>query len=183
MKFCAYLAGWNEIDNGKSTSEIIDGRFHGLIAMVRYPHEEVEDLLSSYDFWEPYQESKCYSARPYQAAFTGVTKTYTNMLVMMKDDDTREETTYVCAMRVSGELDRLAVHCPCLNCNTFWSKYIWCNHCCGCLKTGPLFASKENIEKAKETMENMHIEKKSYLINALWSLKTVILGVVIYWIA
>jgi len=83
MKFCAYLAGWNEIDNGKSTSEIIDGRFHGLIAMVRYPHEEVEDLLSSYDFWEPYQESKCYSARPYQAAFTGVTKTYTNMLVMM----------------------------------------------------------------------------------------------------
>lgn len=141
----------------RSLSNIEDeakDRFSGIIWMQKDPNRPIEDYFVDYDYWEEYSDTKSYSKRSYQAAYTGRMREYYNYLcILHTDNDDIEDVYYVIAKRIRNELELLEPYCACLKCSSSIInplKYIWCDHCTKCIKAGPGFASSEYINKAKE---------------------------------
>lgn len=126
-------------------------RFAGIIWMQNDPSRPIADWFIDYDYSEPYSETKSYSKRSYQAAYKGIMREYQNYLVIV-NSDSREEY-YIIAKRIRNELELLEEFCTCSRCIAFIfnpMKYIWCDHCTQCIKSGPGFANPEYIKRAKE---------------------------------
>lgn len=126
-------------------------RFKGMLYMEYDDKIPIEKIFSEYDHWEEYDESKPYSKRKYQASYNGLMREYQSYLCCLNMGDS--DKYYVFAKRVPNELDDLIPYCPCYKCKASIfnpMKYIWCNYCTKCIRTGPGFCSLENINIAKE---------------------------------
>jgi hypothetical protein len=126
-------------------------RFAGIIWMRNDSSQPIADCFIDYDYWERYSETKSYSKRSYQAAYKGIMREYHNYLVIVYSDSGEEY--YIIAKRIRNELELLEEFCTCSRCIAFVfnpMKYIWCDHCTQCIKSGPGFANPEYVKKAKE---------------------------------
>lgn len=137
-------------------------RFAGIWWNQKDPDRTLEDFFIEYDHWEPYSETKIYSKRIYQAAYTGILRDYHNHLCILEAEDTTEY--YVVAKRVRNELEALEPYCPCITCSSSSFnplKYIWCPTCTRCIKAGRGFAKEEYIERARIAKEQHEAKKNT----------------------
>lgn len=130
-------------------------RFVGMLWIQRDISKPLEDNFIEYDHWEPYSETKSYSKRTYAAAYKGKMGEYNSYLCILnsegKDQSPPTEDFYVVAKRVRSELEALEPYCTCMRCVASKfnpMKYIWCDYCTRCIKSGTGFAKKEYIDKA-----------------------------------
>ena len=145
--------GPKKIDDIQSNAK---SRFAGIIYVQKEANYSPEDYLSEYDHWELYSETKSYSKRPFQGSYKGGIRQYQNYLLIFNDENDNE-TYYVIFKRIRGELENLIPYCPCINCQASCLnpiKYIWCDYCTGCIKSGPGFAKKEYINIANQLMKS-----------------------------
>jgi len=150
-------------------------RFGGII-WITIENDCIEDYLSVYDYWEPYNENISYSRRIYQAAYKGKIKDYQQNLCIVNSNTKENEKYYVIARRILNELDKLEEYCECIICNSYFFnplKYIWCPNCVGCISSGKGFAKEELIIKAKNKKSknirsdsNILLNLKNYIFNA-----------------
>lgn len=127
-------------------------RFAGIICIQKENDLADEDYLSTYDYWEPYSETKQYSKRPFLWSYDGTIRQYQSYLCVVSDEDDKE-TYYVVSIKLKGKLEQLEQYCTCIKCRSSRLnplKYIWCDYCTKCIKAGPGFADDEYIKIAKE---------------------------------
>lgn len=115
-------------------------------------YENINEIIKLYDFWESYNFIKDYERDVYTAKYTGVEKSYYNVIyifTVVKDDVVREEI-YIAAQEIYKEddLSELRQLCACDACSSnFLVRRTYCLHCCGCLYGAN--PSNENIYKAR----------------------------------
>jgi hypothetical protein len=129
-------------------------RFAGLMWITKEEGHQVEDYLSEYDHYELYSETKWYSKRSYQAAYTGVLREYHNYLCVLEGTETTIH--YVVAKHIRSELETLEKFCPCFSCSCSTInplKYLWCPHCTRCIKAGAGFANPQYVETARKNKD------------------------------
>jgi len=139
-------------------------RFAGIIWVQKEKDRQVDDYFVDYDYWEVYSETKSYSKRSYQAAYTGRMREYHNYLCILREND--DDQYYVIAKRIRTELELLEPYCTCIKCTSSVInplKYIWCDHCTKCIKAGYGFASQEYIDEAKRILCSGSKRKYSYI--------------------
>lgn len=121
----------------------------------------VDDLLSVYVHWEPFNAEQTYSKRPYRAAYQGRFGWYHTGLCIVKTGS--EEQYYIFARPIKTPLDDLIPFCPCLTCRASRVnplKYVWCPQCTGCLKAGEGFARDEYRNQALLLQQMVHTPSK-----------------------
>lgn len=142
----------NEIEE-----EAID-RFGGVTFTLK-----CSNILEDYDYHEKYDEQKSYSKRPFQETYKGILREYQNHLLVLTDENDREY--YVVAKRIRSELKGLEAYCTCLKCQASYLnplRYIWCDHCTKCIKTGKGFANNLYVETAKQLKDHKKFDLNRY---------------------
>lgn len=122
------------------------------IIFKKKENKTLESIFFQYDYWEEYCPNKIYPIKYYERKYKNKINTYVNVLCSLELEDSTQKY-YILSERYVNENSHLVKFCPCIKCNLSFInpvKYLWCECCTGCIKSGQNFASKEIVEKAKD---------------------------------
>lgn len=143
-------------------------RFAGVFWIQKDDNKDLSDYFMGYEHYEPYSETKAYSKRIYQAAYSGLMADYVDYLFIIADQN--QEQYFVVSKRLKSMYDELEKYCPCVSCTgSIFNplKYLLCPICTKCIRAGPGFASSENIAEARyrqirATEQTQHPNKQQF---------------------
>jgi len=121
------------------------------------PNSSIDDIFYQYDFWEEFDPTKNYEKTVHSRKFKNRIRSYVNVLCSVEFIETNEQKYYVVSERYKSPNEKLIPFCPCLKCSCSIInpiKYVFCECCVGCLKSGEYFTDKKYLLQAKEAFES-----------------------------
>lgn len=114
--------------------------------------KDLATIFQQYDHWEEYNHEKTYPRKFYERRHKNKIRTYINILCCLERDNGSQKH-YILSERYRSENHHLIPYCSCSRCNASFLnpiKYLWCECCTGCIKSGDQFTNPILLEKAKE---------------------------------
>lgn len=119
------------------------------------PNLTLEDIFYQYDFWEEYDPIKNYEKTIYSRKFKNKIRNYINVLCLVTFQN-NEQKYFILSERYKSPNEKLIPYCPCFKCSCSKLnplKYVFCECCVGCIKSGEFFSNKDYISIAKKNLE------------------------------
>jgi len=133
-----------------------ENKFKGIMVIKDDNDFNPENYFSLYDYWELYDENKNYTKNKFLEKFLDIPYYYHYYLLICDNINYDNTKYYVFVKREPSFLAKWEHLCDCPHCiNMNIKKWISCRICSGCLKSGPLFYSKERFLRIKESQNKM----------------------------
>lgn len=119
------------------------------------PEASLDDIFYQYDFWEEFDPLKNYERKIHCRKFKNRIRNYVNVLCSIEFIPEHNIKYYVLSERYRPTNEKLIPFCPCFKCSCSRInplKYVFCECCVGCLKSGEYFSNKNYLHEAKETL-------------------------------
>ena len=133
-----------------------ENKFKGIMVIKNDDNEEFnpEHYFSIYDYWEEYDSNKNYTKEKFLEKFVDIPYHYYWYLLICHINNNENPNYYVFVQKDTSFLSKWEHLCDCPHCISLNpKKWMSCKICSGCLKSGPLFYSKERLNRIKSYHE------------------------------